>query len=206
MHITANLIKSLTPPAGATHLRLTTDKGKTAVAPRDRAPVNFDGTDGELEWGAIIGGKFAPISGGKVAEKAPETPQDAPAAPKASKPTPKPATPQAPPPATAPAPVVDVKAAVLAVMESDVFTAAVAQIVLNVMRSEEARAIIDEAAASVTEVELDQRTVDELGTRVVAPLIEKALSGLKSAPAPEPPAQVAPAPVEAPAPKKRTKK
>lgn len=70
MKLTKQIIKSLTWPTGATHLRVDCPGGKHAVADRKSAAVSFDGIEGELTFGAEVkdgkSRKFVPLANGKV--------------------------------------------------------------------------------------------------------------------------------------------
>jgi hypothetical protein len=86
-------LKALSWPKGATHARLTTPEGKTAVSAKKSVVASFDGVSGTIEFGAMIkNGKkqeFVPIAGARVGEvPQPAAVETAPtaAAPKADKP------------------------------------------------------------------------------------------------------------------------
>ena len=85
-------LKALSWPKGATHARLTTPEGKTAVSAKKSVAASFDGVAGIIEFGAMVkNGKkreFAPIAGAKVGAVAEPTSTvtEAPEAPKADKP------------------------------------------------------------------------------------------------------------------------
>ncbi len=65
-------LKALSWPKGATHARLTTPEGKTAVSAKKSVAASFDGVAGIIEFGAMVkNGKkqeFAPIAGARVGE------------------------------------------------------------------------------------------------------------------------------------------
>lgn len=70
MRITKSIIKNLSWPTGATHLRVDCEGGKHAIADRKGAAVSFDGIEGDLTFGAVVkegkAQKFMPLANGKV--------------------------------------------------------------------------------------------------------------------------------------------
>lgn len=70
MRITKSIIKNLSWPTGATHLRVDCEGGKHAIADKKGAAVSFDGIDGELTFGAVVrdgkNQRFMPLANGKV--------------------------------------------------------------------------------------------------------------------------------------------
>ena len=93
MEFTKTTLKALSWPKGATHARLSTPAGKTAVSAKKSIVSSFDGVFGIIEFGAMVkNGKkseFAPIVGARVGEvPQPAAVETAPTAeaPKADKP------------------------------------------------------------------------------------------------------------------------
>lgn len=82
MKLSKQQIAGLSWPKGATHLRVITTDGKSAVASRKSAPTSLEGVDGEWRFGALVmdakGKKeaFTPLAGDVVPA---QQPQDAPA-------------------------------------------------------------------------------------------------------------------------------